>query len=185
MLKNFLKKYNGAVPFVFISLCGIVLVFIDTCTNCTLRVVPRNILMGLEIISLGIFLVWINFKILPRKLNNTLICVLSKVVSSLLFVGVVMFSAFVMVFSYTPEHVVVRNDIKMVARVRSFLDVCVDYYQYENTLFAGKKLGYEYYGSGGYDPFEYEEELEPYQWIFYDEEGNVVDEGFRDRYSEE
>ena len=62
------------------------------------------------------------------------------------------------VFSHTPEHVVLRDGQKMLAVVNSFLDVTVEYHAYENAFLMGKQtLINEYYGSGGYDPFEREE----------------------------
>lgn len=59
-------------------------------------------------------------------------------------------------FAHTPEHVVEKNGIKTVARVNSFLDKNVDYYVYKNSLFYGKSLGHEWYGSGGSDPLDAE-----------------------------
>lgn len=60
-----------------------------------------------------------------------------------------------LVFSHSPEYVVERDGQKMLAVVNSFLDVNVDYHMYKNAFFMGKDLCIsEYYGSGGYDPFE-------------------------------
>lgn len=53
------------------------------------------------------------------------------------------------------EHVVERDGIKMVAVVNAFLDVNVQYYAYKNFFVMEKDiLISEWYGSGGYDPFE-------------------------------
>lgn len=59
------------------------------------------------------------------------------------------------VFSYEPEHVMEKNGQKSVACVRSFLSVYVDYYQYQSPFTMSKELlTCEYYGDGGYDPFD-------------------------------
>lgn len=58
-------------------------------------------------------------------------------------------------FSYQPEHVMVRDGQKVVACVRSFLQVYVDYYDWHSPLTMSKETVYtEYYGRGGYDPFD-------------------------------
>ena len=72
--------------------------------------------------------------------------------------GMLQFGLLGFVFSHTPEHVVLRDGQKMLAVVNSFLDVTVEYHAYENAFLMGKQtLINEYYGSGGYDPFEREE----------------------------
>ena len=55
----------------------------------------------------------------------------------------------------------------MIAKVRSFLEEQVDYYQYKNVLFCGKWLGHENYGNGGGDPLAEEETPEPNGIGFY------------------
>lgn len=78
---------------------------------------------------------------------------------------------------YEPEHVVERNGIRMVACVNSFLDTSVNYYEDKNILFHGSKsLGYEYYGSGCFDPFKKDEiKRKPLQYDFYDLNGNLLE----------
>lgn len=76
--------------------------------------------------------------------------------------GMLQFGLLGFVFSHTPEHVVLRDGQKMLAVVNSFLDVTVEYHAYENAFLMGKQtLICEYYGSGGYDPFEREERPKP------------------------
>ena len=65
----------------------------------------------------------------------------------------------------------------MVARVNSFLDEQVDYYQYKNAFFYGKELGYEYYGSGGGDPLADTNVRIPKRWTLYDLDGNTITVG--------
>lgn len=86
------------------------------------------------------------------------------------------FLLFIGVFSYTPEHVVERGGITMVACVQSWLDTHVTYYPYQNMLFRGAdSCGYAYYGSGSFDPFE--TGGEPKSWAFYDLDGNLIEQG--------
>lgn len=76
--------------------------------------------------------------------------------------GMLQFGLLGLAFSHEPEHVVQRGGQKMVAVVNSFLDVYVDYHAYRNAFIMGKQpLICEYYGSGGYDPFEREERPKP------------------------
>ena len=76
--------------------------------------------------------------------------------------GMLQFGLLGLAFSHEPEHVVLRDGQKMLAVVNSFLDVTVEYHAYENAFLMGKQtLINEYYGSGGYDPFEREERPKP------------------------
>lgn len=147
----------------------------------TLRVVPREILCVLGAIGLIAFLLWGNIR-LRRLVRNKrpfswFLCNLLHVVSA---VGILVFGYYfliLMAFAHSPEHVVEKNGIKMVASVNSFLDMNVEYYQYVNPFCYGKHLGHEWYGSGGSDPLEADLPLEPKTWIFYDLDGNTVDYG--------
>ena len=69
---------------------------------------------------------------------SILINVLSAFVMGCLILG----GAFFAVLSYRAERITVRNDIKLVACVDYFSGVTVDYYQYKNPLFYGKRLGF-------------------------------------------
>ena len=90
-------------------------------------------------------------------------------------VFVLYFGAMVSAFSYEPEHVVEIKGTKMVARVNSFLDKSADYYPYRNWFVCGKKqIGHAYFGSGGTDPYEYEDHPTPVSCHIEDENGNVL-----------
>ena len=78
--------------------------------------------------------------------------------------------------AFTPEHAVVKYEIPRIARVHSFLDESVSYYEDKGPLFYGKELGYEYYGSGGNDPIS-DGNSSPISWYFYDLDGNLLDHG--------
>jgi len=82
----------------------------------------------------------------------------------------------IIVFSYSPEHVVIKDDKKYLAYVNSFLKVDVYYYDYINFFLIGNKLRlHEYYGSGGYDPLDGTHNNKPLQYYYYDEQGNITD----------
>lgn len=60
-------------------------------------------------------------------------------------------------FSLNPEHEREFDGVPAVAEVDSFLDVYVYYYDAHGPLFKGRNaIGSEWYGSGGYDPFEHD-----------------------------
>lgn len=85
------------------------------------------------------------------------------------------FGFFLFAFSYTPEHVVVKDGKQMVACVNSFLQVNVDYYDYVNKFVRGNKLKInEDYGNGGYDPFQSNQMPEVERYIYFDDNGEVT-----------
>ena len=73
-------------------------------------------------------------------------------------------------FSYTPEHVVEKDNKKYVAHVYSWLDTDVKYYDYINFFLMGKtKRIQEYYYNVGRDVLADEEnEWKPSDVIYYD-----------------
>lgn len=95
---------------------------------------------------------------------SLIICIINilkkspKIISQVLYtliclalIPIMLISLFITALSHRPEHIVGDN----VAVVRSFLDVFVDYYEYKNWFIMSKDESYsEWYGSGGYDPFE-------------------------------
>lgn len=79
-------------------------------------------------------------------------------------------------FSYTPEHVVEKDNKKYVAHVYSWLDTDVKYYDYINFFLMGKtKRIHEYYYNVGKDVLADEaNEWEPSDVIYYDENGKII-----------
>ena len=71
----------------------------------------------------------------------------------------------------------------MVARVNSFTDETVYYYQYKNPFFYGEMLGREYYGSGSGDPLARTPKPKPVNWFFKDLDGNMLECGPASEYS--
>lgn len=78
-------------------------------------------------------------------------------------------------FTYKPEHVVERDGKKMVAYVSNFLDVEVNYYEYINKFVRGNNVKInEYYGSGGYDPFEIDKIPTVHTYEYFDDNCNII-----------
>ena len=96
---------------------------------------------------------------------SILINVLSAFVMGCLILG----GAFFAVLSYRAERITVRNDIKLVACVDYFSGVTVDYYQYKNPLFYGKRLGFERYVADIGDPLAESRGYPPLEWSFWTE----------------
>lgn len=141
-----------------------------------LRSIPWEVLFWLLIFSIIVFVAGIGillykwglrkgrlrYKVIAGCMDTIL------VVGSLLFLGLCFLGY---AFSYEPEHVVERNNQKMVACVNSFTDVYVRYYEYKGRFFRGSKiLGEEWYGSGGYDPFTTSMDVKPLRSTFEGEE---------------
>lgn len=169
-MKEKLKKAAGVIPLALAVLCSLTVGMVEGMTGDTLRSTPRIVLTCFGLCSFGIFLFWINTRKKIVTLKQIIVWGLRSV-SVMLFVFATVIGLFIIVF-HSPEHIVTINNIKMVASVNSFLDVSVYYYQYKNALFYGKELGYEYYGSGGYDPFEESEKPDPVYSEFDDSVGN-------------
>lgn len=132
-----------------------------------LRATPWTVLYWLLVCSILVFVAGLaitlyKWSIKKEKLRYRVIvgCLdVGAVISSLLFLALCFF---IYAFTFEPEHVVVRNNQKFVACVVSFTDVNVYYYEYKGKLFRGeKKLGEEWYGSGGYDPFTTSMDVKP------------------------
>lgn len=87
------------------------------------------------------------------------------------------------VFGHHPEHVVEKDGKVLLARVDSFLQVEVRYYDHVNAFVRGSQIRIEEdYGNGGYDPFEREELPEVQRYTYYDEEGEMIKSNWFDNY---
>lgn len=180
-IKEILQKIWGLLPILFVLLCVALVAAIQAVTGDTLRSIPRVVLICLGVCSFGIALLWANIRLIfadiPFRVLSIFLKFATPVLSFVLLCYVVLGSVVFVAFSYCPEHVVMYRGEKMVASVNSFVDVWVDYYQYKNPLFYGKKMAEEWYGSGGYDPFERPDMPSVKRWTIYDTQGNVVEWG--------
>ena len=165
-MRKIRKAVWGYLPFIFFIICTFCVAIIQKTFNITLRVIPCYLLNIMGMVSFGIFLFWLSRRVDKLKAFFKPIF-LMVFTASLLKIGIF----------YPKEYVISRYDMKMVACVKSFLEQEVYYYEYINPLFYGKRLGYEYFGSGGGDPMLEVPKPLPIRWTFYDIEGNVIEIG--------
>lgn len=108
------------------------------------------ILIAESILIITVIILLIKKLIFKHSWANTL----KGLLGVALIIGIIIFTMLIFAFSHQPEHVVYRNDKKMVAAVDSYMDVYVYYYPYKNWFIMGKEAKMrEWYGNGGYDPF--------------------------------
>ncbi len=176
----FTKEKWGIFPIsIFIVLLCIATIIGDI-FNISLRSLPRMVLFWYGAFSFVLFIILgieVVFNIEKVKLikNSPLIKKASYIVLIPLTCFILYTGTFLSSFSYTPEHIITRNDIKMVASVNGGLDVSVSYHEYKNFLFYGSyEIGYEYYGSGSYNPFN-TEDAKAEHGVFYDLEGEIIE----------
>lgn len=172
-MRTAVDKLWGVLPCLTILFCSILVAVIEKATGDTFRILPRNLLICSGIVSIGIFLLWLNTRKIisaPRIFSFVL-----RMVSVFLIGAAALTGLFVMGVSHHPEHVVTKYGIQMVASVRSFLDEQVEYFEYKNWFFYGRNLGYEYYGSGGNDPLAQKIKPDPVCFVFYDLDGDVIE----------
>ncbi len=76
---------------------------------------------------------------------------------------------------FPPEHVVEKENGKMVGYVYSFLRTRVDYYEYINFFLRSEKIKFsEDYGKGGFDPIENPNIHAVQEYTYYDKNGKVI-----------
>lgn len=113
--------------------------------------------------------------------KNKRIKIVVSIITTLIGIGLVIISPIILLlfaFSYTPEHVVRKEDgKKYVAYVKSFLHVDVYYCNYINPFIVGNKVKiHEYYGNGGYDPFDKNQSDRTVKYYYYyDDNGNIIE----------
>ncbi len=181
-MRKTLKFFWGVIPVAFLLLCVIVIFATETVLGCKLRNIPRTILLFADVGSLGILLLWANLKYhdFVKKSDKSISRIIAPIfiIFSIIVFEVVFWAiCFFVAFTYNPEHIVVHNNIKMVAIVRSYLKEQVDYHQYKNPFFYGKLLGHEDYGNGSADPITDTPKKKPRFFIFYDSDGNTIESG--------
>lgn len=180
--KNRIRQLWGPAVLAVFLLCLIAIHLCKAILGLSLRSVPQIVLIWLGFFAISAFLAWACIRIRGFDAENkpdwimklagyvlptTIACIISMSVIALA----------ISVLSYHPEHVAQRNSVRLIARVNRFLEREVNYYQYKGALFYGKEMGYEYYGLGVGDPLAKVPSPEPEQWIFYNEEGSVIESG--------
>lgn len=110
-------------------------------------------------------------KIRKKPLKITLLCIFSVLTAAVSFISVPM-----TIFAFaSEEHIIERDEGRYLARVVGWLDTYVYYYDYVNFLVQGRHIKIEeWYGNGGFDPFEDDHEHTPRRTIYYDNDGNIM-----------
>lgn len=134
---------------------------------------------ALAVLTLAVFAqtIFAFFKVLTGRQSKRLIRILAGAGITAIFAAIAFASLNILirgVFSYQPEHIVEKDDRTMLARVDSFLQVEVRYYEHVNALVRGSRiLIHEDFGNGGYAPFEMDDMPKVQRYIYYDENGEI------------
>lgn len=177
-MKNILrkiKKHILLISIILLILFIIVTLLLNTVFSVTFRKFVYVIIGILFFVGLiiGIVQTTKNSKKTSTKIIMTAVITFVLTVT-LIFAPLWLFIAAALVFH--PEHIIEKDNQKYVAEVRSFLDVYVYYYDYINPFVQGNTIRIrEYYGDGGYDPFDGEHnDYKPESTTYYDENGNPI-----------
>ena len=186
-MAKIIKLVWGVLPFIFVSLCVVLITMFERITGNTLRILSRNLLILLWIISFGVVLFWgqLRFNAFRQKAEEEkakrivlgALSILLNVLSAFVMGCLILGGVFFVILSHKTEHVTVRNNIKLVACVDYFSGVTVNYYQYKNPFFYGKRLGFEHYAADTGDPLAEPLGYPPLEWRFWDSDGNILDSG--------
>lgn len=175
-MKKFLKKIANNI---FIDTLIVIVVFILLCgINGLFGVMFRQkVYLTVEIIAfIGLVIGYVQIIVKNESRTGTGTLIL---IGILILTVCIIFWKMILLFlslSHKPEHVIEKDNHKYVAYVNSFLDVEVEYYDYINALLEGNTLKIkEYYGKGGYDPFDgNHDNYIAERYYYYDEEGKVI-----------
>lgn len=152
------------------------------------NIVNYSAYVAMAIITLAITvqIIILLFRRVRQKEDATSIRIFSGagIAAIVIIVAIVSLNVFIRgVFGHQPEHVVERDGRILLARVDSFLQVEVRYYEHINAFVRGSgTLIYEDFGNGGYDPFTLDEMPEVQRYMYFDENGKVIDSNWTDSY---
>ena len=137
MFFRFMKKQWSFLPLVFFLFLQLIIWGIEELTDSTLRSLPHMFLMWFGILSSLLLILELSksFFAWGRKRGMRLLSVIKKIwYGFVVVIGIVviLIGLFISIFTYTPEHIVVQNGVRMVASVNSFLQEQVYYYEYKN-----------------------------------------------------
>lgn len=159
-----------------------ILIKVLSLNGLALRNVPTYIFYALiSIITLIVIVVALHmlYQQVKKRENSKKRRLLSGIGMALL-ITLTLLSSFVLfiigVFLHEPEHVIEKDGKTMVALVNSYLQVEVNYFDYENALVhSASRKRWEDYGNGGYDPFEREEMPKVKRYMAFDDSGKLIE----------
>ena len=131
---NLMKKQWMFLPFGVYLFSQLLILGIEELTNSTLRSLPHIFLMWFGILSSLLLIIGLSKRFFAwiSKRGIRMLSIIKKIwygFAGLIGIVVVLIGLFISVFTYTPEHIVVRNGVRMVACVNSFLQEQVCYYE--------------------------------------------------------
>lgn len=152
------------------------------------NIVNYSVYVAFAIISLTIAVqvIYILFKRVRQKENSSSTRIFSGIGIATI-IAIIAFSSLNIfirgVFGHQPEHVVERDGMILLARVDSFLQVEVRYYDHVNALVRSNNiLIYEDFGNGGYDPFTLDKMPKVQRYMYFDENGKTIESNWTDSY---
>ena len=154
-MKNiFIKMKNNIL--VSTIIIDLIIILIGLINYFVFKVMFRQwVYYFLIVVNIIAFIVGIIQKI---RSKNKIVKITFISIGILLIILIIIFWKLILLvfaFSYSPEHVIQKDDKKYVAYVKAFLHVDVYYYDYINFFLCGNQLRlHEDYGKGGYDPFD-------------------------------
>ncbi len=120
----------------------------------TFRIWVYKVIVILLLLGLILGIVQIIKNHTNKILKSVIIMIVVFIIVILCLIGPLL-GFFTVAILDRPEHVIYKNNKKYVAVVNSFLQVNVYYYDYINPFLRGNEVKFhEYYGKGGFDPFE-------------------------------
>lgn len=180
MIASMAKRFWYMIPLAAALLCILVLQGVEQLLQVQLRCVPMLILFWWGLLSALLVVLVLRIRHHRRQRDVKKETVTGAFLNAFLLavaVALMLVGILGSILAYTPEHVVVRNDIRMVGQVHSFLDETVSYHLYCNVLFCGaEEIGHEWYGNGSGDPLDGSEHREPKAWFFKDPDGNLLEQ---------
>lgn len=172
---NKIKKHILVSTLIFVLVFVLLTVLLNFAFSVTFR---KWVYILIAVISFIFLIMGIVQTIRNSKKTSTKIviaCFITFIATILLIYGPILFLLGTAILS-NPEHVIEKDGKKYVAEVRAFLHVDVYYYDYINPFMRGNKEKiHEFYGDGGYDPFDGEhDQYKPLYYDYYDDEGKII-----------
>ncbi len=162
---------SGRVLQIILAMNGLAL-------RATVRIVAYSLLMVLAAAVfaqiVAVFCFWLRGKEKGTFLRMVGAAITMVAILSVLSGGI--WAGSKVIFSTEREHVVEKNGTKMVACVNNFLQVVVQYYDYDSMFVRGNQVrAAEDYGNAEYDdPFVLPDMPEPRRAIDFDQDGQMI-----------
>lgn len=176
--RNMKKLFNKTKKSIFFYTITIIIIFIASLPVLNLLNIQYRQWVYYFMILLSITGLFVSSIQIALKNNKIVKIIIGICIILTIIILISFWKLFFLVFAftYTPEHIIEKDGKKYVIDVEAFLHVDAYYYDYINFFLKGSKIKiHEYYGKGGYDPFEGESgNRVPIEYTYYDNKGNVI-----------